>query len=145
VRYLLTQDRAQEAQKAIENGLRRHWRGELVDLFLALPEATGNSQALLHRLERWREDHPRDPHLLTVLAQLAIGAQFWGKADQYLAEVVNQADLPADILLRLAHLYREREQPDQALACCRRGLAALGGPQVPGLPGPGETPAYSVE
>lgn len=144
VRYLLAQDRAPEARKAIEQALRRHWRGELVDLFLALPEATGNSQDLLQRLERWRDDHPRDPHLLTVLAQLAIGAQFWGKADQYLGEVVSQPDLPADILLRLAHLYREREQPDQALACCRRGLAALGGDHVPELPGPTGA-AYSVE
>ncbi|HKJ72373.1 MAG TPA: heme biosynthesis HemY N-terminal domain-containing protein [Gammaproteobacteria bacterium] len=144
VRYLLTRDRADEAQKAIEHGLRRQWRGALVDLFLALPEATGSSQDLLQRLERWRSHHPRDPHLLTVLAQLAISAQFWGKADQYLAEASAQPDLPADILLRLAHLYRQREQPDQALACCQRGLAALGGERAPALPG-SEAGGYSVE
>jgi HemY protein len=145
VRYLLARDRAQEAQKVIEQALRRAWRGELVDLFLGLPGATGNSQGLLQRLEAWRKDHPKDPHLLTVLAQLAISAQFWGKADQYLAEAAAQPDLPGEILLRLAHLYREREQPDQALACCQRGLAAMGGETTPGLPGPAGGPPYSVE
>ena len=145
VRYLLARDRAEEAQKAIEQGLRRQWRGELVDLLLALPEATGSAQELLQRLERWRDDHPRDPHLLTVLAQLAISAQFWGKADQYLAEVAAQNDLPAEILLRLAHLYQERRQPDQALACCQRGLAALGAGQGPALPGPAGRGGYSLE
>jgi HemY protein len=145
VRYLLARDRAEEAQKAIEQGLRRQWRGELVDLLLALPEATGSAQELLQRLERWRDDHPRDAHLLTVLAQLAISAQFWGKADQYLAEVAAQNDLPAEILLRLAHLYQERRQPDQALACCQRGLAALGAGQGPALPGPAGRGGYSLE
>lgn len=145
VHSLLTQDRAQEAQKAIDQALRRSWRGELVDLFLALPEASGQAQDLLRRLEGWRDDHPQDPHLLTVLAQLAISAQFWGKADQYLAEAAAQPDLPADILLRLAYLYREREHPDQALACCQRGLAALGGARAPGLAGPAGGPGYSLE
>ncbi|MFB6261168.1 MAG: heme biosynthesis HemY N-terminal domain-containing protein, partial [Thiohalorhabdaceae bacterium] len=72
VRYLLAHDRAEEAKKALAQGLRRKWHGELVDLNLALPEAKAAPQELLKRLERWRDDHPRDPHLLTVLAQLAI-------------------------------------------------------------------------
>ncbi|MFA9460496.1 heme biosynthesis HemY N-terminal domain-containing protein [Thiohalorhabdus methylotrophus] len=135
IRYLLSEDRGQEAERALEQGLKRHWRGELVDLYLALPQAPGAAQELLQRLERWLSDHPRDPHLLTVLAQLAIAARLWGKADQYLEEASSQEDLPAEILLRLAHLYQEREKPDQALACCRRSLTALEG-RIPVLPAP---------
>ncbi|MEF8792490.1 heme biosynthesis HemY N-terminal domain-containing protein [Thiohalorhabdus sp.] len=146
VRYLLARDRVDDARKALEQGLGRSWGGELVDLYLALPEAQASPQELLRRLERWRNDHPRDPHLLTVLAQLAISAQFWGKADQYLAEAGAQSDLPPQILLRLAHLYQAREKPDQALTFCQRGLAALGGEQAPELPPPGpEASGYSVE
>lgn len=146
VRYLLAQDRAEDARKAVDQGLRRKWRGELVDLYLALPEAKASPQELLRRLERWRDDHSRDPHLLTVLAQLAISAQLWGKADQYLAEAAAQNDLPPRILLRLAHLYSAREQPEQALAFCQQGLAAWGGEQPPELPSSGAAGSgYSVE
>ncbi len=44
-----------------------------------------------------------------------------------------QPELPPDILLRLVQLYQEREKPEEALSCCRRGLAALkeGGPALP--------------
>ncbi|MFP4561380.1 MAG: heme biosynthesis HemY N-terminal domain-containing protein [Thiohalorhabdus sp.] len=136
IRYLLSENRGEEAERALEQGLKRHWRGELVDLYLALPQAPGSAQDLLQRLERWLPDHSRDPHLLTVLAQLAIAARLWGKADRYLEDVAAQEDLPAEILLRLAHLFQERQKPDQALACCRRSLTALEG-RVPVLAPPG--------
>ncbi|MFB6260950.1 MAG: hypothetical protein ABEJ96_08100, partial [Thiohalorhabdaceae bacterium] len=81
-----------------------------------------------------------------VLAQLAISAKFWGKADEYLAETAAQSDLPPRILLRLAHLYGLREQPEQALTYFQQGLAALGGEQPTELGQLGtEGPGYSVE
>lgn len=138
-RYLLDQGQSEEARRLLEQALGRNWRGPLVELFLALPEAPGSARELLERLEGWREDHPKDPHLLTVLAQLAISAQYWGKADQYLAEVAELEDLSPELLLRIGHLYRQRGRTDEALACCRRSLAALdqsGGTTVPALQGP---------
>ncbi len=138
-RYLLDQGQSEEASRLLEQALRRNWLGPLVELFLALPEAPGSARELLERLEGWREGHPKDPHLLTVLAQLAISAQYWGKADQYLAEAAELEGLSPELLLRIGHLYRQRGKTDEALACCRRGLAALdqsGGTTVPALAGP---------
>jgi HemY protein len=127
VHYLVGEGRRDEAEKALDQGLRRHWQGELVELYLALPEAPGSAQGLLNRLEKWLGDHPRDPHLLAVLAQLAVGAQLWGKADHYLEEARNLDEVPAGVLLRLASIYQERGAADQALACLRRGLSAWQG------------------
>jgi len=135
IRYLLGEGRRDEAEKVLDQALKREWQGELVELYLALPEAPGSAQELLNRLEKWLADHPRDPYLLTVLAQLAVGAQLWGKADHYLAEAGALEEIPPKLLLRLASIYQERERPDEALGCLRRGLYTLEG-NVPALPGP---------
>ena len=135
VRYLLSRGRGKEAEKVLDHALKRSWQGELVDLYLVLPEAPGSAQDMLQRLEGWLQSHPDDPHLLTVLAQLALAAQLWGKADHYLGELSGRSDLAPEILLRLAQLYQEREQPEEALSYCRRGLAALEGTELLALPG----------
>jgi HemY protein len=135
IRYLLAEGRREEAEKALDHALKREWQGELVELYLALPEAPGSAQELLNRLEKWVSDRPRDPYLLTVLAQLAVGAQLWGKADHYLAEASALEEIPANLLLRLASIYQERERPDQALDCLRRGLYSLES-NAPALPSP---------
>jgi len=135
IRYLLGEGRREEAEKVLDHALKREWQGELVELYLALPEAPGSAQELLTRLERWVGEHPRDPYLLTVLAQLAVGAQLWGKADHYLAEASALEEIPPNLLLRLASVYQERERPDQALDCLRRGLYSLES-TAPALPSP---------
>ncbi len=136
VRYLLEQGRGEEAQKALEQALRRNWQGPLLGLFLALPEASESTQLLLERLEGWLEDHPRDPHLLIVLGQLAIRAECWEKADQYLEEAASLEGLPPELLIRIAHLCRERGRSEEALAYCQRAFAALEGQGERALPPP---------
>lgn len=124
VRWLLSQEEYEAAARLLEQTLKRNWRGELVDLYLEFPRQGTGLSTRLQQLEDWLAEHPEDPHLLTVLAQLSADLQLWGKTDQYLDSATGKANSP-DLFLRLARLYQQREQMEKGLVCYRKGLDAL--------------------
>jgi HemY protein len=121
--WLLERGRADEALDVLGRGLKRSWSEELVELYYLFPGDPSDFRYVSHA-ERWLKDHPEDPVLLAVLARLAVAAQWWGKADQYLDAAAARAD-QARVLLRLAELYAERGRPEEALSAARQARAAL--------------------
>jgi HemY protein len=121
--WLLERNRPDDALEVLGRALKRSWSEELVELYYLFAGPASDFRFLSHA-ERWLKDHPEDPVLLAVVAQLAVGAQWWGKADQYLDAAAARAQQPR-ILLRLAELYADRGHNGEALGVARRARANL--------------------
>ena len=119
IRSLIARGDGEAAEKLLGQTLKRRWDGDLMRLYAVVPRAAEAPGELLVRLERWLDQHGGDPDLVLVLAELAVHAQLWGKADRYLEEALALANQP-ERLLRLAGLFRERNRPEEALTCLER-------------------------
>lgn len=121
--WLLERGRPDEALDLLGRALKRAWSEELVELYYLFPGDPSDFRYVSHA-ERWLKEHPEDPVLLAALAYLAVRAQWWGKADQYLDAATSRAEQPR-VLLRLAELYADRDRPGEALGTARRARATL--------------------
>ena len=77
------------ARDIIENSLAREWSHALVLQYSELPalepgERSAEARKRIARAERWLQERPEDPALLTALGRLCVHAELWGKAQSYL-------------------------------------------------------------
>lgn len=91
------------AREIVEKCLAREWSETLVRQYSELPslepgERSAEARRRIARAERWLQDRPEDPALLTSLGRLCAHAELWGKAQSYL-----EASLSLDES-RAAHL-----------------------------------------
>mgnify|MGYP001607868616 CR=1 FL=1 len=81
-RHALALDAAVFSREIIEKALAKEWDASLVDLYGEAPAA--EAVARIERAERWLLEHADDARLLHALGRLCVGAELWGKAQNYL-------------------------------------------------------------
>ncbi len=81
-RHALALDAAAFSREIIEKALAKEWDPSLVELYGEAP--VEESLARIERAERWLPEHPDDARLLHALGRLCVGAELWGKAQNYL-------------------------------------------------------------
>lgn len=114
-----------EARALIEATLARRWDAALVALYG--PLFTEDPVAQLANLERWLQLHGEQPMLLETAGQVCLKNKLWGKAKSYLEAVIAQAPTPR-AYLELARLCELTQQPEEAQAHYRAGLALAADP-----------------
>lgn len=77
------------AREIVEKSLAAEWTHALVLQYGELPtlepgERASEARARIARAERWLQERPEDPALLTALGRLCAHAELWGKAQSYL-------------------------------------------------------------
>jgi len=105
------------ARDIIENSLAREWSHALVLQYSELPalepgERSAEARTRIARAERWLQERPEDPALLTALGRLCVHAELWGKAQSYLEASLSLEESRGTHLdlARLAeHLEREAD------------------------------------
>jgi HemY protein len=81
-RHALALDAAALSSEIIEKALAKEWDASLIDLYGEAP--AGEAVARIERAERWLPEHSDDARLLRALGRLCVGAELWGKAQNYL-------------------------------------------------------------
>lgn len=105
------------ARDIIENSLAREWSHALVLQYSELPalepgERSAQARTRIARAERWLQERPEDPALLTALGRLCVHAELWGKAQSYLEASVSLEESRAahlDLARLAEHLQREAD------------------------------------
>ena len=81
-RHALALDAAALSREIIEKALAKEWDAGLVELYGEAPAE--ETLARIERAERWLREHADDARLLRALGRLCVGAELWGKAQNYL-------------------------------------------------------------
>lgn len=81
-RHALALDAAAFSRDIVEKALAKEWDPSLVELYGAAPAE--ESVARIERAEGWLPEHSDDARLLHALGRLCVGAELWGKAQNYL-------------------------------------------------------------
>jgi len=141
IRALLAVNAQSEAERVIEEGLKRHWQSDMVVLYGVL--SGGDPAHRLKQAEAWQKQHPNDPMLLLTLARLCILNELWGKAHQYLDQSLALEPRP-DSYEELGRLLEHLGEQAKAGAAYRQGLemavkhkAETPGARAPIVPHPG--------
>jgi HemY protein len=101
-RHALALDAAALSREIIEKALAREWDASLVELYGEAPAA--EAVARIERAERWLLEHADDARLLHALGRLCVGAELWGKAQNYL-ETSLSFETSRAVHLDLARLF----------------------------------------
>ena len=81
-RHALALDAAAFSREIIEKALAKEWDPGLVELYGKA--SAQESVARIERAEGWLPEHSDDARLLHALGRLCVGAELWGKAQNYL-------------------------------------------------------------
>ncbi|MFW6345026.1 MAG: heme biosynthesis HemY N-terminal domain-containing protein, partial [Halomonas sp.] len=134
---LIREGQTATAEEILQKQLQKTWSPELLQLYARLPapEPAGY-EARLERIEEWLKAHPDDPHGLYIAGVIALQAEQWERAMDYLQAAVDQAARP-EYLRTLAALQEHQGDHDGARASYRLAvdLSGIGDEQLPGVPG----------
>jgi len=106
-------------EAAMLNQLSRHWDHTLLLLFSGIE--TGDTHRHLQETEKWLAVYPGDAVLLSVLGKLAIKAQQWEKAEQYLQKSLH-IDASVDAYQFLGDVMFAKAENDKACDYYKRAL-----------------------
>jgi HemY protein len=112
------------ARELIERSLAKEWNGSLAQLYGELPKldpqrTQEEARARIERAERWLRDHAQDAQLLAALGRLCVGAELWGKAQNYLEASLSFGESRA-AHIELARLAEREGRADAAQKHFRR-------------------------
>jgi len=105
-----------QARLIIESALSAQWDQRLLLEYLQCGDEANVVQ--IERAERWVKEHPDDLTLRFVLGVLCARAKLWGKAQQYLADVVNNGEpaLVREARRELGLVFEAIGDPERAAA-----------------------------
>jgi len=126
-RLLAQAGTADTAVGVLLRALRREWDPVLIRAYAQLPHV--EPVRALARAERWLARHDREPELLLALARLALQAEAWPRAREFLEAALALKASP-EIYAELGRLLSALGDHTAALDCYRRGLLQL----APALP-----------
>ena len=114
----------EEAEVLLRKAINKAWHKDLIRVYRRVHIT--NSGLQLERAESWLQARPDDPDLLLTLASLAISAEKWTEARNYLDRLSKSQATPEAYQL-LADVLEHEGDPVEASRCRRDGLAmALG-------------------
>ena len=110
------------SKKIIEKYLDNNWDREILSMY---PDCCHqNLKSALERCESWLVLYPNDPILLSVLGQLCISSEIWGKANSYLCKSL-ELEESAAVFWHMAQLSEKTGKKDLASDFYKRGLLLL--------------------
>ncbi len=110
------------SKKIIEKYLDNNWDREILSMY---PDCCHqNLKPALGRCESWLVLYPNDPILLSVLGQLCISSEIWGKANRYLCKSL-EFEESAAVFWHMAQLCEKTGKKDLASDFYKRGLLLL--------------------
>ena len=119
-RFLLKQNKQEEAEVLIRNKLSNDWTDELAMLYSNL--VVGDSIKQLETAETWLHGHSRNAVLLLVLGKLCLNCQLWGKARSYFESSIGIKPT-AEAYLKLAELLDNKmDEHEEAQKMYQLGL-----------------------
>ncbi|QDP71123.1 protoporphyrinogen oxidase [Legionella israelensis] len=117
-RFLLQQNRHEEAEKVLRQCLRKEVYEELFVLYgLCEP----NTEQQLAFAESMLKKAPHSAALYLCLGRLALKSQLWGKAKNYLQRSIELHPVPENHA-ELGKLYEQLNEPFKASHCYKQGL-----------------------
>ncbi len=135
------------AEELIQKQLNRSWDPELLQRYARLPGAdTATYEARLAKAKEWLRSHSDEPEALHAAGILALQAEQWDLAQDYLQTAVDQETRP-EYLRTLAALQEYQGQLEDARASYRLAaeVASTGEAPAPGVPGPPDPSAHRLE
>lgn len=120
----------EEAEKLLRKSLGRHWDERLVRAYSDV--RINNAHLQLERAEGWLQTREDDPELLMCLAKLAVNADDWDLARDYLLRLLDVAPSPL-AYQKLAEVHEHGDDFEAAGRCHREGLR-LATNSVTGVP-----------
>ncbi len=135
---LIAVGEVQSAEELIQKQLGKEWNPELLQRYARLPaDSTEAYAARLERVEAWIQAHRDEPKALYAAGILALQAEQWERARDYLQAAVDQTARP-EYLRTLGSLQEHMGDYDGARATYRLAmdLSEAGSDALPGLPGP---------
>lgn len=117
--YLINHNQQKEAEKILRYCLKKEFNNNLISLY-GLCEGPITSQ--LNFAESLLNKTPYSAYLYLALGRLSIKNQLWGKAQDYLKRSIELQPIPENYM-ELGRLYEEINEPTQASACFKQGLA----------------------
>jgi HemY protein len=129
---------AEQAAELLAASLRQHWHPALLSAYGLLAGADPMRQ--LRVAEGHLRAHPADPDLLLALGRIALRAQLWGKARDYLDSSL-AAEPRSETCIELARLCEQLGDSARAHALLQRaftpgsGRSATTMPALPRAPG----------
>ncbi|MDR9433215.1 MAG: heme biosynthesis HemY N-terminal domain-containing protein [Spiribacter sp.] len=118
-RALITAGHDDVAERMLRRWLDASWEPALVAVYGEL--STTSEQQAYKRITAWLKERPDDPTLLVAAARQASACALWGQAKSFLEAAAARSDAP-EVDRRLAELYEQLDEPDQARAAYRRAL-----------------------
>jgi uncharacterized protein HemY len=98
------------AADVIEQQLNRKWDAELIQHYGLIPQ---NAQSRLKQIDYWLSQRPHDTFLLLAAGRLAMNAEMWGKAEQYLQQSIAQKPT-VSAYLELAEVQQQLGKTEMA-------------------------------
>ncbi|MBN2689691.1 MAG: hypothetical protein JXR42_03720 [Gammaproteobacteria bacterium] len=120
IKALIAHDDIEQAEKLLFKRLDQDWSAELINLYGQLDHV--HLYKRMQKAEKWLKDRPNDPDLLFVLAKMCRSQQLWGKAQDYLSQII-AIDPKAAAYREMAEIMVSLGQHDEAIRYFR--LAAL--------------------
>lgn len=119
-RHLLRLGQAARAEGLLRDVLKRQWHEPLVYLYGMIEGADTARQ--LNQAEHWLKEYGRSAVLLLTLGRLCVRHKLWGKARSYFEASLGVEPRP-ETYRELGTLLNRLGEDEEAVACCRKGLA----------------------